>query len=481
MAFAEASYAGATWAGYGSLGLPPPNQTLPPPIPGGSVAYYYSTTSGLYPWAYASWAMAPPQIPLVVGGVVAIPHQDTGVVEVRGWWPGATVLHVIRVHDDGSLHPVRGGYGVTVVGSTRTNYSQNPSFETGLNGVVTDAGTPTLSRIDSATDPTVPFGQYALRAVIAGAGSNGITIPTSLTGALPVTIGFQARFSDRPTGVRVVVSWTDGVGTPLSTNTVNVTAADINTVVAQWGRLVATLTPPTNAVTPTVKIIGDGLPAGASMDIDGITIEAGTAFTDGSQFDGGSLAGSWAGTPDLSASTLSPIQIVYDGEAPLDVPITYIVADPRIVGGQVESSPISLNSVGRFCWLTHPLSSSTPLRVDLRSVPVLEHGIEQGIFYPVGGTRAIVVSSPRREPATDLVINAVSFSERDALLALSADGMPLLLRAPARYGYTDTWWSLAAIVEDREGRGAYQDAMTLTAHAVAVYEPSPALVYEGAV
>lgn len=479
MAFAEATWARVAWAAYGSSDLEPPNEVLPPPIPGGSSVYYYSTDNGMYPYAYTSYAMGGPLIPMVYGGVVAIPNADSGVVEIRAWWPGAPVLHVVRVNDDGSRHPVRGGYGVDVDDATRVNYSQNPSFEAGLNGVVTDAGTPTLTRINFATDPTIPFGQYALRATIASAGSNGITIPTALTGELPVTIGFDARFSARPTGVRVVVSWTDGVGTPLSTNTVNMTAADINNTVSQFGRLVAHLTPPATAVTPTVKIIGDGLPGGATMDIDGITVEAAT--TDGSQFDGNTLAGSWSGTADLSASSLAPLQIVYDGEAPLDVPVTYIVADPRIIGGQVQSSAVSLNSVGRFCWLTHPMSSSAPLRVDLRSVPVLEHSIEQGMYYPIGGTRAIVVSGRRRQPSTDLVFNAVSFAERDALLDLASDGLPLLLRAPARYGYSDTWWSLADIIEDREGRRAYQDAMTLTARATAVYEPSPALYFEGAV
>lgn len=479
MAYGEGGYARVRWAGYGSAGLQIPNQVLPPPIPGGSIAYYYSTANGMYPYCYTSWALGGPLVPVVYGGVSAIPHSSTGVMEIRAWWPDAPALHVIRVHDDGTRHPVRGGYGVDVATATRLNYAQNPGFEAGLNGVVTDAGTPTLTRIDAST-ATVPFGQYALRATIAGAGSDGITIPVGLTGALPVTIGFQARFSARPTGVRVVVSWTDNVGTPLSTNTVNATAADINTVVTQWGRLVAQLAPPTNAYTPTVKIIGDGLPAGATMDIDGITVEAGAAFTDGTQFDGRSVGGSWTSTVDLSTSRLAPVQTILDGECPLDVPVTYIVADPRIIGGQVESSAVSLASLGRFCWLTHPLASSTPLRVDLRSVPTLEHGIDQGVFYPIGGTRALVVSSLRRKPAGELAFNAVSFADRDAVLALAGDGMPLLLRAPARYGYEDTWWSLGPIVEDREGRLAYQDAMTLTAHATAVYEPSPAIVYAGA-
>lgn len=479
MAYGEGGYAKVRWAGYGSSNLPPPTQVLPPPVPGGSVTYSWSAWNGFYPYSYLSYAGVPPQIALTIGGVVAVPDAERGVVEVQGWWPDATVLHFVRIEPDGSRHPVRGAYGLTVDEATRLNYSTNPGFEVGLNGVVTDAGTPTLTRIGLDTDPAIPAGYYAMRATVAGAGSNGVTIPTSLTGALPVTVGFDARFSVRPTGLRVVVSWTDAVGGALSTNTVNVSAAMINGTVNQFGRVVATLTPPAGAVTPTVKIIADGVTAGSTMDLDGVTIEKGTTFTDGSRFDGDTLGGSWTSTEGLSTSRLAPVKTVVDGEAPLDVPVHYVVSNPSLIGGLVVSSAVGLPSVGRWCWLTHPLRSTEPLRVDLKQVPNLEHGIEQGVFYPIGATRAVVVTSQRRTPTAELIFNAVSFAERDALLSLMSDGMPLLLRAPAHYGYgTGTWWALGGVTEDREGRLAYHDAMILTAQGVSVREPSPALYFQ---
>jgi hypothetical protein len=480
MAYGEGGYARVRWAGYGSSGLEPPNQILPPPVPGGSGAYYWSAWNGFYPYSYVSWAGVPPQIAQVYGGVVAVPDADTGVMNIQGWWPNATVLHFVRIHPDGSRHPVRGAYGLTVDEPTRLNLSTNPSFEAGLNGVVTDAGTPALTRINIATDPTIPLGEYAMRATVAGAGSNGVTIPTGLTGALPVTVGFDIRLSVRPTGLRVVVSWTDAGGAPLTTNTVNVSTMTINEAVGQWARVVETLTPPTNAVTPTFKIIADGVTAGSTMDLDGITIEQ-SSTSDGSRFDGDSLAGSWTGTEGLSTSRLAPIQTVADAEAPLDVPVTYVVANPALTGGMVTSSAIGLPSLGRWCWLTHPLRSTGPIRVDLKRVPNFEHGIEQGVFYPIGARQAVVVSTRRRTPAAELIFNAVSFAERDALLDVMSDGMPLLLRAPARYGYgTGTWWALGTVTEDREERLAYQDAMILTAQAISVREPSAALYFQEA-
>lgn len=478
MAYGEGGYARARYAGYGSTGMQPPTQVLPPPVPGGSTAYYWSSWNGQYPYSYLSYAGVPPQIPVVFGGVVAVPDSDLGVMEVQGWWPDASVLHVVRVHPDGSRHPVRGGYGIVVDEVTRLNYSQNPSFEVGLNGVVTDAGTPVLTRIDVTGHPSIPAGQYALRATVAGAGSNGVTIPTALTGSLPVTIAFDARFSVRPTGLRVVVSWTDSGGGALSTNTVNVSATKINETVNQFARVVATLTPPTGAVTPTVKIIADGVTAGSTMDLDGITIEA-SSTSDGSRFDGDTLGGSWVGTEGLSTSRLAPVQTIFDGECPLDVPVTYVVSNPSLTGGLVISNATALPSSGRWCWLTHPLRSYTPLRVDLKQVPVLEHAIERGVFYPIGATQAVTVSTRRRTPTAELAFNATSFADRDNLLDLMSDGMPLLLRAPAHYGYgTGTWWALSNVSEDREGRLAYHDAMILTAQGTSVRTPSPSLYFQ---
>lgn len=478
------SYAGNRYA-YSSYGASilssemPPGQVLPPPIPGGSTVYYWSNENGDYPWAFGGWAGARPQITLVAGGVIAVPHQDRGVVEVLAWWPDAPALQVLRVHPDGSRHPVRGGYGVLVGDPTRHNWAQNPSLEVGLNGYVPDAGSPTLSRVTETTVPDIPRGTYALRATIASAGFNGVTVPVGLTGPLPVSVAFDAHFVVRPTGVRVVVSWADSGGGALATNTVNIPADAINTAVGQWGRLYATLVPPVGAVTPTVKIIADGMGAGSAMDLDGIVVEQGV--TSAEWFDGNSLGASWDGVVGLSASRLAPVIAIADGECPLDVPVAYIVTNPAITGGQVTSGTVALPAYRRWCWLTHPLGTANPIKVDLRSVPVLEHGVDQGIFYPIMATRATVVSAPRREPSTQITFNASSFAERDALMDLFRDGQPVLLRAPAKYGYGEgTWWALGAITEDRETRLAHHDAMILTAPAVSVEPPPAELVFAAA-
>jgi hypothetical protein len=475
MSWARLPYAYAPYGGVDVSGSTPPNQVLPPPIPGGTTAYYWSAENGIYPYAYGGWAGARPLIPIFPGGVVAVPVQNRGVITLHAWWPYATTLHVIRIHPDGTRHPVRGGYGLPITAATRGNWSTNPSFEVGLNGVTPDAGSPTLTQL---ADAAAPSGSYVMRCTVAGSGSNGVTIPTSLRGAAPVTLGFATRYSVRPTGVRVTITWTDVSAASLGTTTINLTADQINQSVSQFGRQVVTTIPPATAYTPTIKIIADGMTAASTMDLDAITIEQG-ALTDGSFFDGDSLGGTWAGTVGLSTSALAPMQIVDDAEAPLDIPVTYVVANPALTGGQVLSDPAILASWGRWCWLTHPTNGGDPLRIDLHQVPVLEREIDQGVFWPIGSRTAVVVSAAqRRSPTAELAINAMSFAERDALIDVMSDGMPLLLRAPAAFGYGEgTWWSFGRVTEDREGRRAYQDAMLLSAAAIEVSPPSPETVF----
>lgn len=471
MTYARYSVAAVPLAGVDVADSTPPGQQLPPPIPGGTAVYYYAAENGMYPWGMLGYAGARNQQVSLPGGIVIAPDPERGVMRITMWWPSAPVLHVVRLHPDGSRHPVRGAYGLVVEGETRRNLCPNPSIEAGLNGYVPGDGNPTLTQITAPTDvPTVPSGTAALRASITAAGPLGATVPTTLTGSLGVTIGFAAQLSTRPTAMRVAVSWADASGGALTPNTVNLTANQINNSVNQWARQVIRFTPPAGAVTPTVKIIADGLPEGAALDLDALTVEQAT--TDGSFFDGDQLGGLWTGTRGLSESLLAPVQTLIDGECPLDLPVAYIVADPALAGGRATSDLATLASRGR-AWLTHPQRAGEPVTVDLRSTPTLEHGINQGIFRPIGATHAVVVSALQRQaPTGTIAINAVSFAERDTLRSLFADAAPVLLRAPADYGYgPGLWLALGALTEDREGRRAWQDACLLSAPFVEVDPP----------
>lgn len=467
MTYGRDRYGRVTYAGTAVSDYPPPNQEIPPPIPGGTTSYEWAVENGWYPWAWGGWAGGRLPMPTLPGGLVVVPHQETGTTDIMGWWPGADFLHFVRVADDGSRLPVRGGYGVPVGGPTRINSVLNPSFEVGLNGWVPGTGTPTLAHITG--DAAV--GNKYMRASRTGAGSIGLTAPIgSFTPGSTVTVSVAFRFNLRPTSLVATVSWVNESGGALSSNVITFSANQINEAVTQWARLSAVVTPPDGAFTPGLNIVAV-VPSGGTVEIDAVVLEAGTS--DRSYFEGGSLGATWLGVEGLSASVLSPILTVTDADCPLDVPVVYQVSDPGITGGSATAPAITLPSLGRFCWLTHP-ARALPMQCDLRRVPTRDRDIDQGVFWPVGRRAALTVSSRRRSATAEITFNAVSFGERDALLDFMDDGAPLLIRAPARYGYGGgTWWSIGKVSEDREDRPAYLDVMVLVAASTEVDAPSP--------
>lgn len=465
----NAAYAQPPWGG---VTLPAPDiGDIPPPIPGDPATFSYNTQLGARPWAGFAWAGGYPLAAYPGGGVLAHPDASHGVVTVSAWWPDAPVLQLVRITSDGVRTPVRGGYPITVTTTTRRNYISNPSVEVGANGYVPADGAPTLAQL---ADAAAPAGAAVLRSTNAGSGSNGVTVPTALT-VVPlgrqVTVGWSMRTSARPTTVTVTIAWTDALGGALSSNTATLTADQINASVSQFGRQVITVTPPTGAVTPNMKIVAGGMPAGGTMDLDALTFELDA--TDGSFFDGRTLGGVWVGTADLSASVLSPVATISDGECPTDVLVSYQVSNPGITGGRVVSDPTMLVSNGTT-WLTHPLQSSSPVAVNLTAVPKQERAVEQGSFLPIGAARPIVVTSARRQASTgtfELVV--FSFAERDALVTLFATPSPILLRPPGIFGYTaGLWLALGTITEDRQDGKGWQATVFLVCEFVEVDTPS---------
>lgn len=466
----KAAHGQAPWAG--SV-LPAPDVgELPPPIPGNPATFSYGSQLGSYPWAYASWAGGYPLATYPGGGVLLEPRPDTGVMAVTVWWPYATALQLVRITADGTRTPVRGAYPLAAgARATRLNYATNPGLETGLNGYVPDAGSPVLTRL---ADVTAPAGGYVLRATVAGAGSNGVTIPTGLLSPPAdgtVTVGWGMRTSARPTSVTLTIGWTDISGGALTGSSVPLTADQVNESVNTWGRPVAAVIPPAGAVTPAVKITAAGMPAGGTMDLDSITIETGPP-TDATAFDGATFGAVWTGTVDLSASVLAPVYTVLDGECPLDTVVTYQVSYPGITGGWVVSDPASLPS-NRKAWLTHPSTPDSPMLIGLRRKPKLDYPIQQGVFQPINRRRKVVVTAAQRQGAEGTVeFNALSVDSRTQLLGMFADGAPVLLRAPAEYHYPDRWMALATVSDDPEDRLAWQDAWLISSPFVEVEAPS---------
>lgn len=465
--WARTAYARSPWAAPEIPNTAPPGQQIPPPVPGGTTAFTYTTQAGAAPWALASWAGGS-RVPVWPGGgIILVPDAEHGVMNVRVWWPDAAALLLIRITPDGVRTPVRGGYPVQPTTATRRNASTNPGLEAGLNGYVASDGSPTLTTIAGYV------GVNALRATVAGAGSLGVTIPHSLTVTPEATLGAALRFSARPTSVTVSFAYTNASGGALTASSVVLTADQINNSVGQWSRQVVTATAPAGAATVgSIKLLAAGMPAGGSMDLDAVTIEQGR--TDGSAFDGETLGGSWSGTRYLSASVLAPVLTVADGEVPLDTGVVYELYNPSVVGGRLTSQPSSLPS-NNLTWLTSSTSPGSPIVVQPSApTPVREFGIDQGVFYAIGRARPIVVSAAQRKAATGTVsFGVLSTDERGALLALLADLAPVLLRTPAGYDPGDMWIGLGALTVDPQGRLPWQETRLVSAPFVEVDPPDP--------
>ncbi|WP_133849838.1 hypothetical protein [Labedaea rhizosphaerae] len=459
------------WAGNDVSATVPPGQVLPPPIPGGTRSYTYAVATGAWPWAYGSWAGgAPPLVGALFGGIIAVPNALAGTVALTAWWPDVTTVHIVRLHPDGSRTPVRGGYPLTVLGVTRRNLAPNPSAAAGLAGYVPGEGNPALSVL---TDGPAPPGT-AVRCTLAAAGTCGLTVPTQLVVASPgqiVTVGMDLRISARPSAVTITITWTDSTGTALASSTSALSSNAINRSVAQWARHVVTATAPMGQgpITASVKVAATSLPTGATLDATHQTHELGA--TDGSYVDGDSLGGSWTGVAGLSASVGAPLQTLIDGEAPLDVPVSYQVINPALGGGSATSEPTTLDG-GDRSWLSHPSQPAQPVRARVTAAPDLTRTAVSATYTIIGRARPVVVSAARSAPTGALTLDAATFADRDALLELLADGAPLLLRAPADYGLGYGWWiALGDLTESAVGRPQWSQGRALAASFTVVDAP----------
>lgn len=470
MAFGTGTYARVGFAGAGSAAAPPAGQqTLPPPIPGGTATWIYEQNR-TFAYGIRGYAGRVAQSNYPGGGISIRPIATRGVMEITAWWPDATVLNLIRVDLDGTLTPVRGGAPV-VAGSTRRNFCQNPSFEAGLNGVVPDLGSPTLTR---PNDGTAPRGTYYLKATVAGAGSCGVTIPNAVGGGQDLTVGFDLRLSAAATSLTVQASFTDSDGNSLTMVSGALTANEINNSVAQFSRQVLRIATPAAGVAATIKIIAGGMPAGGAMSLDGITIERGMTG-DGSYFDGSTYGATWLGTVDLSASTLAPLVVIEDGECPTDVAVQYRLVNGSLTGGTMTSAYAVLDSNERV-WLTHPSAPADPMEVFVAKRPLRGKAANQGVFQAINDPLFLTISSKRRSSwrsTESIQIWTFGSEQTEQLLAYLDDNRPVLLRAPLSLNYgPPLWLALGDIEEDPDGAGDWQEFLKISAPWVQVAAPA---------
>lgn len=128
------------------------------------------------------------------------------------------------------------------------------------------------------------------------------------------------------------------------------------------------------------------------------------------------------------------------------------------------SGSVTMASAG-VLWLTDPLrpgndralnlcpsgssGCTQPSGIFFRDMDGFGRRADQNVIDIEGRVRPVVLSQVRKAPTSQLAVVSRTLVDRDDVLALTAPGTPLLLRAPAVYGYPDRYLAIADTREDR--------------------------------
>lgn len=165
----------------------------------------------------------------------------------------------------------------------------------------------------------------------------------------------------------------------------------------------------------------------------------------------------------VQPSTGLASRYVEDPEAPWDTPVQYSAAITYNGGASVENpvapAQVLTPSPAAF-WAVHPLVPSRSMALDVAdfgSAGIAEIGSvvrsAQATQHPILGSDLPLLTrlGNRKAAATSLTVTTVSLTERGRLASLVNDETPLLLRAPAAWGWgwEDGYYAVGDASEDR--------------------------------
>ncbi len=453
----RAPWSGEAWAG--SLGVIGAGGAVinDPARPALTGWRWLSGGGGLRPWAGAAWGGGGVIERPAQGGLLAIADPDVAAVRLEAWWSGAAFLRMMRLVEGQPPTPVRDGYPLSVRSLTRRNRCADPSGE--LATTLWQAGSNTT--VAGADDVAAAAGARVIRIRATAAGSVQAIVPAGITVLDQTQVSFALRLSAAPSGALTVrAEWIDETGAVTANSTPGLTSSALSGFVGAAGTAmrrtsVFTVTPPPGAATANLYLEVAGMAAGATVDIDAVLVEDAAPAGDqaGLYFDGDVLTGSWDIARHSSPSQLPGTQQVMDTEAPLDVPIRYLMTAPDAPGVQVLSEPVVVPSRRRV-WLSHP-EWPIPLQVTVNEEPEVTYPIKQEVLETLGGL-PVAVSGARRSTARGTYkIATRDFDDRGLLQDMLDDGSPLLLRMPADHGHgPGEWIAVKDVTRGRTGHRA---------------------------
>lgn len=135
----------------------------------------------------------------------------------------------------------------------------------------------------------------------------------------------------------------------------------------------------------------------------------------------------------------------FDHEAPMDAAVTYRATSPQAVGTTTTSSAVTLASGGRV-WLTHPGKPSLFLKPLMAEVGKRTLPARRGAFKILGAQFPVITTDVRGGDVGEITfVTDGTWAQQNALRALLADGLTLLLRQPAAYGGEAFWVSVGDV------------------------------------
>lgn len=427
--YGGATYAGSTQAYTGrDSGLT---------VPGYDAVYYWQSSAAAGAYGSAAYGGRSSN-PVPSAGLFASPDPATGVITVPAWWAYASYVSLYRITRDGERQQVRQS-PVQMPSGSRHNNILNPKAKVDLTGLTAGTNT-TLSRLTGQVTPS-QYVTTAIRSTATAAGNVAFTATTDPANTIEATYGFWVRTSAAATDIRLSIQWFDINGVVVSTQTYPVSTTARTQAVNAWSWATVTVTTyPTDAATGVLQYSATGLPLGGTMDVTGRILEIGNTLQ-GDYFDGDFPGGSWTGLTGVSYSEYGPIVYVVDGEAPLDTWVRYELSNPLVPGFTALSEEVILTCDKNTNWLTHPADPEHPFKVWVEAAPERTRKLARTVHEVINRSKPVVVSGAARvAEAGAITFITEGFVERDKLKAMTSDGTPLLLRAPAYLGYPGQMW-----------------------------------------
>ncbi|MGW4028258.1 hypothetical protein ACWEFL_02880 [Streptomyces sp. NPDC004838] len=377
-------------------------------------------------------------------------------------WDGAVIVAAPSIRT-GSVVPYadasyeQGVAGWTVVSGVATlARSAWGSGAEGSYSLIVSSATATASVIRSARFPLAPGSGPGFRAQVL----------TNVTSGGWTRSGGLRWYDAGGTDLGLTASTPSGVPTPdwWSLTSDHSAPAGAASVEVEW---TLTATAPSSSLRVDAVAVWPALPL---AQVDAVPSSAYITLTL-RELDAGELLTVWRVTQDGRRTLVrgpgglisgvpitTDLQVVEDYEAPLGVPVHYLI-ESRTPGSPLvetrRTATVTLEPGDpEYCWLKDPGRPHRNMQIMVGRAPDWTEPITQADHRVRGRTNAVTLSDVRGGPEGDLVLYTQTDDERDRLRLLLSSGAVLLWQTVPGRGEPDTYVSVGQVARPRAGGDA---------------------------